>query len=435
MSKFKAFALPLFMLTLFWAAGASAQWLGIKPALQNEVRIVTETKTRLVLCQPSMGDSLVITSAREYDADIYGAFEVKRGGNPYRVWVATAKFLNSPRFAAAGKKYFRESLLSSLRQDEPMAVAGKTSADSGEMQVETAGTKEMTIENVQAALAASDSLPPPEEKDAPQISLDQPALPETEKILAAASGGGAAGQTPVEKKAWLRHGKNAGKTPPNRPRAEAARAALSYTLLDSLYFAALANLENADWRQAAFNLEKINLLQPNYREVIDLLARARVNLAAAEKPRGETEPRKSGGAYIFVGGATAAIGAFIALIVLPFIGVILISSTARVQYHIFRGQYAKAAQIYEKLLVRRPGKKKFFPALANLYLRLGRRDEAALKVYEMALQLNLADHHREEINSIVSNYYLTKGRTDAGVIAVLEDALKAERLKQKKRKS
>jgi len=440
MIKFRTFSLAAISLAIFAASmEAQAQWSSLKPLLQSDVQIVAETKTRLVLYHQSPGDSLILTSSREHDSDIYGAFEVRRGGNPYRVWVATEKFLNNPHFAgAAGKKFFREPFLKTLRQDEPKTERFSpaterldvTSApDSGETRIEKAGAKKFNIENVKTELAASDSLPPIEKKDSLQISLNQPRRAErpAEKVFESSSGSRDVRRKLVEVKSGPRSGKIAR---PPRPRAEAVTMAPSYALLDSLYQSAQAAMEKEDWRRAAFNLEKIQLLQPNYREVVDLLAQARVNLASAGKPETAAEPQKDSNPNVFVGGAIAAFGAFIALIVLPFIGVILISPTARVHYHIFRGHYAEAAQIYEKLLVRRPSRKKFYPALANLYLRLGRRDEAALKIYEMALQLNLVNRNREEINSIVTNNYLTKGRTDASVIEVLENALKAERLKQ-----
>jgi len=445
MTKFKTFSLTAISLAIFVATmEAQAQWSSLKPSLQSDVQIVAETKKRLVLYHQSPGDSLIFTSSQEHDSDIYGAFEVRRGGNPYRVWVATEKFFNNPRFAGeSGKKFFRKSFLRALRQDEPMAAPAPrrfaptterldvTSApDSGETQIEKAGAKKFNIENVKTELAAWDSLPPGEKKDSLPIPLNQPRRAEqpVEKVFAASSNSRDARRKLVEVKSGPRYGKIARQTPPR------AEVVTSYALIDSLYQSALAAVKKEDWRLAAFNLEKIQLLQPNYREVVDLLAQARVNLASAGKPEAAAEPQKSRGAYVFVGGAIAALGVFIALIVLPFIGVVLISPTARVRYHILRGHYAEAAQIYERLLARRPQRKKFYPALASLYLRLGRRDEAALKVYEIALQSDLADRSREEISAIVSNNYLTKGRTDARAIEVLEDALKAERLKQRKRK-
>ena len=436
MIKFKAFALPFSIVAIFSAVPETqAQWSSLKPALQSGVQIVRETTTRLVLSHQSSGDSLVLTPLQEKDSDIYGAFEVKRGGNPYRVWVATEKLLNNPRFAGeAGKIFFRETFLSALRQDPPPPEPAQKELDltnvpdSDRTQIAQAGAKTFNLEAVQTQLAALDSLPRSEKKDSSQVALKQVVHP-AEKTFEASSN---ARRKLVEVKNKPRYEKM---TRPAQPTQSRVEVVTSYARLDSLYQSALAAMNKADWQQAAFNLEKIQLLQPNYREVVDLLAQTRVNLALAGKPEAAAESQQSGGASVFVGGAIAALGVFFALIVLPFIGVVLVSPTVRVRYHIFRGQYAEAAQIYEKLLARRPNRKKLYPTLANLYLRLGRRDEAALKVYEMALQLDIAERKREEINSIVSNNYLTKGRTDARAIEVLEDALKAERLKQKKRKS
>ena len=110
MSKFQAFVLPFILSTIFSAGTeAQAQWSSLKPALQSGVQVVKETTTRLVLYHQS-GDSLVLTPWQQKDSDIYGAFEVKRGGNPYRVWVATEKLLNNPRFAGEAGKYFSARL-------------------------------------------------------------------------------------------------------------------------------------------------------------------------------------------------------------------------------------------------------------------------------------------------------------------------------------
>lgn len=436
MIKRKAFSWPAVGFMILAAAlEAPAQWSSLKPLLQSDVQIVTETKARLVLYHQAAGDSLILTPTLEHDADIYGAFEVKRGGNPYRVWVATEKFFNNPHFAGAGgQKFFRDTFLKTLRQDEPLAanrLGAAAAPDSGVARFEEAGVTEVPVENLKTALAAADSLPAGEKKDSLQIALklsrqaEQPA----ETILTPRFSFPNARRKSSAGKRGTGSGNMARAIPPP------SGAFPAPALLDSLYRSALVAMGEADWREAAFNLEKIQLLKPNYREVVDLLARVRVNLAAAGKPGGAATPPPNGGPSVFVGGAVAALGVFIALIVLPFIGVVLISPTARVRYHVFRGHYAAAAQIYERLLARRPHRKKLYPALASLYLRLGRRDEAALKVYEIALQLDLADRSREEINAIVSNNYLTKGRTDARALEVLEDALKAERLKQKKRKS
>jgi tetratricopeptide (TPR) repeat protein len=113
----------------------------------------------------------------------------------------------------------------------------------------------------------------------------------------------------------------------------------------------------------------------------------------------------------------------------PAAGFVVFSPATRARLHLLRGNYIAAAQLYEKILQRRPGRVKLYSLLANIYLLMGRQDEQALKVYKAILQLNIATHKRDEINTIVAQNYLTEGRTDSDAIAVLESALKAERLK------
>lgn len=195
--------------------------------------------------------------------------------------------------------------------------------------------------------------------------------------------------------------------------------------LDSLYQAALAFQEKEEWAQAVLALERLQLLQPNYRDVVDRLALARTNLnLSQDRVAGEATP-ESGSASLYVAGVLAG------LIVLPVLGHILFSPVARARIQLFRGNYAAAAQIYERLLTRNPGRLKLYPALANIYLLLGRKDEQALKIFKIILKLNLASRNREEINAIVAQNYLTEGRTDADALEVLENELKARYQKQK----
>jgi hypothetical protein len=52
----------------------------------------------------SFGISLVVAASPVPEADVYGDLEARRGGNPYRVWVATEKFWQTPLLAEdAGK--------------------------------------------------------------------------------------------------------------------------------------------------------------------------------------------------------------------------------------------------------------------------------------------------------------------------------------------
>jgi tetratricopeptide (TPR) repeat protein len=199
-----------------------------------------------------------------------------------------------------------------------------------------------------------------------------------------------------------------------------AAPAISPAGLDSLYQLAVAAAEQKDWVQAVVNLEKVRMLQADYRDVTDRLAAARANLALAA----------NGGKVASTNNVPTYVGGAVALLVLPLLGFAMFSPAARARYQLFRGNYLAAAQIYEKVLTRQPKKVKLYSALANIYLLLGRNDENAIKVYKMVLQLNLNTRHRDEMSTIVAQNYLTEGRTDSDAIEVLESALKAEQRRQ-----
>ncbi len=199
-----------------------------------------------------------------------------------------------------------------------------------------------------------------------------------------------------------------------------ANAATSPVNIDSLYQIGVAAAEAKDWLQAVVNFEKVRMLQSDYNDVSNRLAEARANLGLAASGE-KVAPTSNVPAY--VGGAAA-------LLVLPLLGFAMFSPAARARFQLFRGNYLAAAQIYEKALTRQPRKVKLYPALANIYLILGRNDENAIKVYKTILQLNLNTHNRDEISTIVAQNYLIEGRTDSDAIEVLESALKAEQRRQ-----
>jgi len=188
---------------------------------------------------------------------------------------------------------------------------------------------------------------------------------------------------------------------------------------DSLYEAGLAALARADWMQALITFEKVHLLKPNYREVVDRLAEARTNLRLTEQANAATAP-SSGNSPLLYAGLAALVG-------LPLLGFVMFSPFARARLYLLRGNYSAAALLYEHMLARHPNKIKLCSALANIYLLLGRRDEKALKIFRTVLQLNLATRNRDEISAIVAQNMLAEGRMDSDAIEVLESALQAER--------
>ena len=95
---------------------AHAQWNRVKHFIQNDVRVVKETKEILVLCHPVLQDSVTLSLSKTTHAEIYGAFEQRQGGNTYRIWVATEKFWNNPNLPRRDwGKFFHAAFLKILR--------------------------------------------------------------------------------------------------------------------------------------------------------------------------------------------------------------------------------------------------------------------------------------------------------------------------------
>ncbi len=195
-------------------------------------------------------------------------------------------------------------------------------------------------------------------------------------------------------------------------------------LLDSLYKDGLRAAERADWVQAMASFEKLKLLQPNYRDVAGQLARAWEKLDQAKSAEANAAVSNTEKKSSFAGASLAVV------FVLSAVGFIALSPVTRARFHLWRGNDKAAAQIYERLLERHPGRAKHYPALADIYRLQDRRDERALKVYKTVLQLNLPFRHRDELNTIVAQKFLIEGRMDSDAIEVLEGALQAERSRQ-----
>ncbi len=206
--------------------------------------------------------------------------------------------------------------------------------------------------------------------------------------------------------------------------AAPAPVATPHANLDSLYQQALAAVDHQDWLAAVVAFEKLQILQPNYRDVTQRLhdARNRLNAGASPAIEENAAPEAGAAGWSWAGGVAL-------LFVVPLLGAALFSPNVRARYQMFRGNYSGAMQIYERQLARHPERTKLYPALASLYLLLGRKDERALKVFKTVLQLNLPVPNRDEINGIVAQQFLTEGRIDSDAIEVLENALKTEREK------
>ena len=191
--------------------------------------------------------------------------------------------------------------------------------------------------------------------------------------------------------------------------------------LDSLYTEAQTFIDQQDWKQASLLLEKIVIINPEYKDAVDLLASTRTNMTYARNSEPATVTVRGGGMS-----KTLVTGALISIIVLPLIGFIAFSPEARARIHLLRGNQQAAARIYEGLLEKNPGRLKLYPALANLYLIAGRTDQAAMKVYQTIVRLNLNVDNREQIESLIKTNYLAEGGTGSEAIKAFEEALRAE---------
>ncbi|MEM6647215.1 MAG: hypothetical protein AAF730_13285 [Bacteroidota bacterium] len=114
--------LSISLIALFWAlavaqpAKSDPAWRIVKKYLQADVIILEETAETMTIRHSVRGDTLRIGVRPCADCDIYGRIEARRGSNPYRVWVASARFWDNPqRPRNVWGQYFRSSFLRILR--------------------------------------------------------------------------------------------------------------------------------------------------------------------------------------------------------------------------------------------------------------------------------------------------------------------------------
>ncbi|MGH7451959.1 MAG: tetratricopeptide repeat protein [bacterium] len=408
--NFKPFFLPIVILAVGAMAGhAQAQWSTVIRSLQPEVRIAEKAATRLVLYHSALKAPLVMTIAQELDSDIFGDREAKRGGNPYRVWVTTEKFWNTPALAEdGGRKFFRESFVKTLRRfrrnDEPNIPAAKPreeftvkedstpylvqqplqreaeeekariAPDSALMHFEMAGAKAESLANLQNRMAAA---------GAPR---------RVEKARSSS-------RSPAKQDEAARHLKTAATKPEDQPAHPAIDPLPTKREHDRIDSAAIAAAPSTPARFSdSFN---------------------------------ETATTDVDSIPHRIGSSPFLLGPFFAALILLSCFVFIISLPAtRARIHLWQGNPIAAAKIYESKLQQNPRKMKLYLPLANIYLKMQRKDENAMKIYKTILQLNLATEAREKFTEMVAQKYLAEGRTDAEVIEVLENALKAENRKQ-----
>jgi hypothetical protein len=116
--------IALLVITVFLCsaplAHGQAQWKLVERFLKDQVEVREKADHYLILYHESVGDSVMVSVEDIGSADIVGKKEVKRGGNPYYVWVATEGFWNNKALPRSEwGKYFRSRFLDLIRPPAP----------------------------------------------------------------------------------------------------------------------------------------------------------------------------------------------------------------------------------------------------------------------------------------------------------------------------
>ncbi len=180
--------------------------------------------------------------------------------------------------------------------------------------------------------------------------------------------------------------------------------------LDSLYRQGMVAFEQQDWLRALIKFERVQQVQPNYREVGKMVELSRAKLL--KQAKGD-DP-----------GIAIGNNAIVAVVVgISLLGLFCWLPANRARLHRLFGNYAGAAMIYEGLVVRKPSRMKLYPPLAEAYLRLNRRDATAIRIYKRVLELNLPTSLRAELHNIVTGFNLEETQTKWHVNQVLDSRL------------
>lgn len=114
---------------------------------------------------------------------------------------------------------------------------------------------------------------------------------------------------------------------------------------------------------------------------------------------------------------------FAPLLVIPLVGALFVVPSLRAHFYLIRGNFAKAAELYEAILERNPGKTKLYQKLAKIYLLTGRKDAQAVAIYKTALQLSVPEKTKARVRALLTEHYLEQGELDSEAIKLLESAV------------
>ena len=198
--------------------------------------------------------------------------------------------------------------------------------------------------------------------------------------------------------------------------------------LRSYYQEAMDHFHQGNWLDAILVFEKIQEINPNYQDVAEKIAAAQNMLQQSKtvpSQHREESQKSSHPRPIWMW-----IGAFLFALVVPVAITFYAVPSARAKWRLLQGDYLKAAEIYESLLTRKPDKVKLYPALANIYLMLNRADDAAQKVYDIALKMDISPQLRQRLTAATSHRTISNNAPDAA--SSLEEQLMQELINLKK---
>ena len=188
-------------------------------------------------------------------------------------------------------------------------------------------------------------------------------------------------------------------------------------LLQNYYQEALDLMQKQEWLRAGIVLEKIRIMNPNYKNTDFLLGQVKQNLDVTNfseaNAGGPDSKSKTSGILL--------LAFFAGLVVVP-VGLLFLSPATRAKYYILLKRYDKAREIYERMLTQKPNNIKLYITLANIYVNERRIDEVAIRVFERAIQYN--DNLKIQLEPIVTRYYLERAKTSDSPMHLLNDSLR-----------
>ncbi len=198
--------------------------------------------------------------------------------------------------------------------------------------------------------------------------------------------------------------------------AEAAKS----PQLENYYIDAMKYYNDGDWLKAILVFEKIQQINPGFKDVSEKLTQAQNNVnqpKVAQTVKKSKEAKTGTNHWMLIGG-------LLSVLLIPTAVAFFAVPTARAKWLLMQGNYQKAALIYESILIRKPDKVKLYPLLANVYLMLNRPDDTARKVYDIVLQMNISPKLRQRLDATVNQQFLNNKKSENQ--ESLEEKLKRE---------